>query len=235
VASALRPTSGGGVNVARILDTFPGAVPVMSAEPSDAERRLAAEVYCRTLWGERVGYVAAPRLEAGHMVDGRYKGRWQEGKCWRWPDDAEAFLDWAVAASATADVYVAPMLRLRPKRAKETGKEARYAWADVDRWTATASAKWDQLRQLGHGPSFAIDSGRGRHLYLDLTYWLPVEQVERWNRRLASHLGGDVKWSNEAVLRLPGSFSHKSRCTCPKGQGGSCALSGPSRPVRWTP
>jgi hypothetical protein len=58
-------------------------------------------------------------------------GRWSE-HFYRWPAERDDLLTTAMEASATADVYVAPALRSRQRRTKDTAVPGAWAWADVD-------------------------------------------------------------------------------------------------------
>lgn len=194
------------------------------------DRKEMMRAYLREIWGGKAGQVAAPALFEGHGR-GTYQGKWVEGRAWAFPANEDGFLDWAVANSAAADIYVAPMLRTGlGRRSKSSGAGSFFSWCDVDgEWTRERDETWRNLVSEGDR-SFVVASGSGRHLYLDLGEWTGVDEVEAINRRLAVAVDGDAKWSNEAVLRLPGTFWHKSRCSC--SDEAVCQLDGPSKLVR---
>ena len=70
----------------------------------------------------------------------------------------------------------------------------------------------DTLERFEHPPTMVIASGTPGHLhiYWKLRHAYPNEQIERANRQLAHHLGGDPASVDIArVLRPPGTHNHK--------------------------
>lgn len=139
------------------------------------------------------------------------KGKYDHKRFWqrfhRLSDGFEAMAKAALAEAAHArDVYVAPMLRTESERLKTTGAGGRWAWADLD--GKMTPERLHVLRALG--PTVrVISSGTGHHVYFELDAWTSPDDVERTNKALADLLDGDAKWSNESLLRLPGTFNHK--------------------------
>jgi hypothetical protein len=173
------------------------------------------------LWGNRDGHACLCLGVDGHLTQGGgYEFR-RFTQCFhRWPADRHRLLAQAMAAADQADVYVGVLLWTGPSRRAGTAQPGRVAWADVDgAWTTQRAQALDRL---GGWPTWQVQSGSGRHLYLPLEDLEPPERLEGWNRRLAALLDADSGWSQTKLLRLPGTYNHKPR-----------AAGGRSRLVRW--
>ena len=184
-------------------------------------RAAAAALWMARLWGNRDGHACLCVGVDGHLGQGgRYEFR-RFSQCFhRWPVGRHRLLAQAMAAADQADVYVGVLLRSGPSRRAGTAQLGRVAWADVDGpWTTQRTAALDRL---GGWPTWQVQSGSGRHLYLPLEDLEPPERLEGWNRRLAALLDADSGWSQTKLLRLPGTYNHKPR-----------AAGGRSRLVRW--
>ena len=184
-------------------------------------RAAAAALWMARLWGNRDGHACLCVGVDGHLGQGgRYEFR-RFSQCFhRWPAGRHRLLAQAMAAANQADVYVGVLLRSGPSRRAGTAQLGRVAWADVDGpWTTQRTAALDRL---GGWPTWQVQSGSGRHLYLPLEDLEPPERLEGWNRRLAALLDADSGWSQTKLLRLPGTYNHKPR-----------AAGGRSRLVRW--
>lgn len=160
-----------------------------------------------TLWEGQEGYVAVatgrPVLREGKYKHLNFRQHWAV-----WPMDRERIAVNSIADSSQKDVYIAPMLRSKRSRAAGTGIGGRWSWVDVD-VTPTGQAAEALEAVLTGCSTMQINSGRGQHLYVDLGAFYPRDEVEELNRWLASAVGGDSKWSENSILRLPGCLSHK--------------------------
>jgi hypothetical protein len=184
-------------------------------------RAAAAALWMARLWGDRDGHACLCLGVDGHLgPGGGYEFR-RFTQCFhRWPPGRHRLLAQAMAAADQADVYVGVLLRNGPSRRAGTAQPGRVAWADVDgAWTSQRTAA---LGRLGGWPTWQVQSGSGRHLYLPLEDLEAPERLEGWNRRLAALLDADSGWSQTKLLRLPGTYNHK-----PRNAGGR------SRLVRW--
>jgi hypothetical protein len=184
-------------------------------------RAAAAALWMARLWGNRDGHACLCVGVDGHLGQrGRYEFR-RFSQCFhRWPADRHRLLAQAMAAADQADVYVGVLLRSGPSRRAGSAQPGRVAWADVDGpWTTQRAQALDRL---GGWPTWQVQSGSGRHLYLPLEDLEPPERLEGWNRRLAALLAADSSWSQTKLLRLPGTYNHKAR-----------AAGGRSRLVLW--
>jgi hypothetical protein len=184
-------------------------------------RAAAAALWMARLWGDRDGHACLAVGVDGHLGrSGRYEFR-RFTQCFdRWPGGRHRLLGKAMVAADHADVYVGVLLWSGPSRRAGTAQPGRVAWADVDGPWTTQRAQ--ALGRLAGWPTWQVQSGSGRHLYLPLEDLEPSERLEGWNRRLAALLQADNGWSQTKLLRLPGTYNHKPR-----------AAGGRSRLVRW--
>ncbi len=130
----------------------------------------------------------------------------------RWPAKKDAFLDKMLLAAPTADVFVCPLLRSGPSRRKATSSAlpGRYAWADADRWDEARQAVLDKAGVT----ALRVHSGGGtggEHLYIDLDEDFEADEIVAYNARLQIKLGTDGHGGDNKLLRLPGTFNHKTR------------------------
>jgi hypothetical protein len=190
-------------------ETFGSLVTVSPSRQAMAPLDMM-ERYVDTLWGQRKGYAALAFGWGGRFgASGKYEFKSFEPLFFVWPDQRDRLLatSWRRAVGG-GDVYCCPMLRATPVRRKNNAIGGRHLWADVDRQLTSA-----EVRQWLRPGSFVVASGRGAHVYVDLGQVEQASRIEELNRRLAKALDADHKWSNEALLRLPGTFSHKGRPT----------------------
>jgi hypothetical protein len=191
--------------------------------PGDAAtgRAAAAALWMVRLWGNREGYACLCLGVDGHLGQGGGYGFRRFIQCfYRWPADRHRLLARAMAAADQADVYVGVLLCSGRSRRAGTAQPGRVAWADVDGpWT---TQRTEGLGRLGDWPTWQVQSGSGRHVYLPLEELEPPERLEGWNRRLAALVQADSGWSETKLLRLPGTYNHK-----PRAAGGRSIL------VRW--
>jgi len=184
-------------------------------------RAAAAALWMARLWGDRDGHACLAFGVDGHLGrSGRYEFRRFTQSFHRWPGGRHRLLAQAMAAADQADVYAGVLLWREPSRRAGTAQPGRVAWADVDGPWTTQRAQ--ALARLQGWPTWQVQSGSGRHLYLPLEDLEPPERLEGWNRRLAALLQADNGWSQTKLLRLPGTYNHKPH-----------AAGGRSRLVRW--
>ena len=110
-------------------------------------------------------------------------------------------------AAARWDVFVGVAPRSRKEGTKAAVEQVWSAWVDLDSPDAAQS-----LVDFALKPSVIISSGsRGHlHLYWPLSEPAEPEVIERINRALARHLGGDPAVCDAArVMRLPGTLNCK--------------------------
>jgi len=117
------------------------------------------------------------------------------------------FLDVAErAVEAGKDVWVCPMPRATKDRRKGNGLSGEVAWADMDH-TPTPQQR-ALIEELGAG---LVESGTPGHLHAYVAFAHPTDPaiIEQLNRGLRGALGGDHKWADNSLLRLPGTFNSK--------------------------
>lgn len=160
------------------------------------------------VWGDRRGHCHFAFGVGGHFNDSnKYEfERWIE-RSGEWPRCRDQFLADAITKSAECDVYVAPYLRSNASRKKGNALPSNILYADVDSLDGIAGF---ERALIGPG-GLLVGSGRGRHPYLRLPEELEPTELERWNRRLARALHADAGWAENKVLRLPGTWNHKTR------------------------
>lgn len=165
--------------------------------------------FATAVLGDRSGFLA---VAFGHRPyrdqAGKYRHReWTERR-YRWPADVELLhrdVRQLVAAHEPVDVYVCPAVRFTDDRRQGSAVPPVVCWADIDGPCAD-----DRL--LAALDPFTVLSGSGdnRHVYAPLTRPVDLRSHRALNRALATALGADSKWSDESLLRLPGTFNHKS-------------------------
>lgn len=166
--------------------------------------------YFDVVLGERPGFLA---VAFGHDpyrdATGRYRHRrWTERR-YPWPagrDHLVTDITRMTVAGERADVYVCPAVRHTdgPRR-KGSALSPMVCWSDLD----GPSTDPELLTTLD---PFTVESGSDghRHVYVPLTRPVDLGMHARLNKALAARLGGDAKWSDEALLRLPGTRNHKT-------------------------
>jgi RepB DNA-primase from phage plasmid len=164
--------------------------------------------YLDLIFGDRPGYVAlAFGRDPYRTAEGRYQHRDRAERQYPWPSGRNQVL--ADAASAISDgrvidTYVCPAARVTSHRRKGGALPLVWLWADLD----GAPADEVLLRRL---EPLTVHSGQPghRHIYVALAQPVDLATHARLNKALAARLGADAKWSDETLLRLPGTLNHK--------------------------
>jgi hypothetical protein len=110
------------------------------------------------------------------------------------------------ARGRTTDLYVGVAPRSRQEGTRAAVERCHVLYVDCDTPGSIAA-----LEAFDPAPSMVVKSGAGVHAYWSL--WPPAnpDQLERANRRLAHHLGADMRATDAArILRPPETFNHKS-------------------------
>lgn len=107
----------------------------------------------------------------------------------------------------TQDVYVGVV----PRAVKKGGRdslvpESYWMWAECDNEAAV-----ERALDFHTPPPLVVRSSPGKaHCYWPLLTPLPLDMLERANKRMAWHLGADPRATDAArILRLPGTLNHK--------------------------
>ena len=138
-----------------------------------------------------------------------FKGRLRS-KFFEWPRERESLLKWARDCRDRYDIYLVPNLRTARNRKVEFGKEGRYVWADIDHVTDDTRRRLDAV--LSKGSLLVQSGGRGGlHVYIRLDGWYPRRVFQDLNRQFDTYIGGDHKFRDNTLLRLPGTWNHKGR------------------------
>lgn len=163
--------------------------------------------YGELVLGDRSGFLALAFGYGPHRSEtGRYAHReWIETQ-FEWPADRDKIaVEIARLQGEAVDVYVCPAVRFTKDRRKGSALPPMVCWADLDGEPADP----DLWRTLA---PFAVASGQPGHwhAYIPLTRPVDLGTHARLNKALAERLGGDHKWSDESLLRLPGTWNHKT-------------------------
>lgn len=176
----------------------------MKAPPSLAQAHETVD-WLHALHGEATGVVAIAFGRGGHVNDNgtyAFEGRFEQ-RFYQWPEHAQK-IGADLNAAADADIYYAPMLRSSAARKKGNALPGHCLWADLDR----PPLRPDLLDQLC---AAIVQSGSDGHLhvYVPVAGDLDPAEIERLNRLLVTALGADAKWSDESLLRPPGTSNRK--------------------------
>lgn len=129
-----------------------------------------------------------------------------------WPAEREklaADVAREVATGDPVDIYVCPAVRNTwvQERAKGNAKPPAVLWTDLD----DIPANVDLYAELVAAGSLVVPSGSDghQHLYVPLAHPIDLGTFNRLNKALADKLGGDAKWPDNSLLRMPGTFNWK--------------------------
>jgi P4 family phage/plasmid primase-like protien len=160
--------------------------------------------YFQACFGNTAGSLTVAIGHEPYISDtGKYSHkRWVEHAA-PWPKRAEDAVAAVLRQAPNADVYCCPYLMRDRHRAKGNAASRVLVHADVD-----GRLDLDVVRELG---GFAVASGTPghAHVYIPLSYAVTAAQHEMLCRGLAEHLGGDAKYSDNDLLRPPGTLNHK--------------------------
>ena len=108
--------------------------------------------------------------------------------------------------AASTDVYVGVLLRHCRAGGRHACERSHLAFIETDDPNAI-----ERLKRFAHQPTMTISSSPGHlHLYWQLQETVDLDELERANRRLAHHLGGDrASVDASRILRPPTSWNRK--------------------------
>ena len=168
--------------------------------------RKEAQAFLQRRFGDSEGYLATAIGVGGRFKDHSYEFMaWKEHQ-FNWPSEEELVLlamEQVVKNYGTADIYVCPVLRSTGARTKRNGVASKTVFADLDGVTSWPEQLNPYLEIVNSGSSDHY------HVYIQLTDAVSIPQLEAFNKALASVTKADSKWSNNTVLRLPGTTNHK--------------------------
>jgi RepB DNA-primase from phage plasmid/CHC2 zinc finger len=159
----------------------------------------ALEAYLRTIAGPAPG---------SRLLEVRFALRHRDmGRVFLAAHSAPGAVRFIRRLAAQTDVYVGVALRTRAAGGRDAVDHSHLAFVEIDTPDALA-----RLSRFPHPPSMIISSGTPGHAHAYWTLDTPVgvPEIERTNRRLAHHLGGDRASVDAArILRPPASWNHK--------------------------
>jgi hypothetical protein len=143
--------------------------------------------------------------QPGTYLELRYRrdGKWQKA----FFQDAATAAEQAQRWKDTADVYVGVLPRTHGGYGGDALPDhGRWMWCEADNEMALTRAM-----QFTPAAPLVVRSSPGKaHFYWPLDTHIPLEYVERGNKRLAFHLGCDPKATNAGrILRVAGTVNHK--------------------------
>jgi hypothetical protein len=169
--------------------------------------------YFQACFGDTAGWLAVAIGHEPHVDDaGKYAHkRWEEHAA-PWPKRVGDVVAAIARSAQSADVYCCPYLMRDRRRTKGNAASHALVHADID-----GELDPDAVRALG---GFAVTSGTPghAHVYVPLSYAVTPTQHEVLCCGLAERLGGDAKYSDNDLLRPPGTLNHK-----PAAAGGAPA------------
>lgn len=177
-----------------------GVTPLLTGLPITAWEQ--AKVFCQFL---AVASGWKPRGATFPMLEVRTKAERGMRQSFH-VDPTEAAVRALVDGEHT-DAYVGVLARTRPDGgAASVVPQARVIWVECD-------TEESVVRLLEHPiqPTMIVRSSRGKaHAYWSLRTPLDTELIVRANKRLAYHLGADMRATDKArILRVPGTWNHK--------------------------
>ena len=169
--------------------------------------------YLDVVLGDRAGFLAvAYGYDPHYDASGKYTHKeWIERR-YPWPtgrEQLERDVAKMLAAQERVDVYACPAIRFTDDRRKGSALPPQVCWGDFD-----SPVDAGLLATLD---PFVVQSGSDghRHIYLPLSRPVDLGLHARLNKALADRLGGDHKWSDESLLRLPGTLNYKTTPPAP--------------------
>jgi hypothetical protein len=169
------------------------------------------------LWGDQAGiaYLATKLPGKKGLNQGFYD----------WPEQRDLFLDAATRQAPTVDVYLGVLLHSKRDGKKPSCLPGGHLWADVDadRMEPIHVDRLEEVIDRAH----VVASGRPGHVHVYLPLEvaaLPVNDIEHYNKRLATWLGADPSGHDAAqLLRLAGTWNHPNDKK-PEWEGGPVTL-----------
>ena len=175
------------------------------------EQLIGRPEFVHRLWDGLNG-VAALALGSPKLSDGKYTHASMRHTYFDYSAAAAQLLAFVEQAeNGSHDVYFCPALRNSPSVKRNTATASRFLWADVDRPIEQVAPALEWLAGVADGLMLVRSGSGGAHVYVPLSNAAPMAEVEVLNRLVAAYLGGDSKWYDNALLRLPGTFNHKNR------------------------
>ncbi len=137
--------------------------------------------------------------------NGKYKHEVWTEYSYPWPQDRDRALEFITKAAEIGDAYACPYLMREPKRHKGFAASRVLVHADIDQ-----DLDEQTVAEIG---GFIVRSGTTGHghVYIPLAWPVTPEQHEALCRGLAAKLGGDHKYSDNDLLRPPGTWNYKAK------------------------
>ena len=162
--------------------------------------------FAETCFGDAEGWLCVAVGRKPYRDNNRkYKHHTWDEVAFRWPQQADQALTYITKAGPLGDVYMCPYPMKEPRRVKGGAGQRVLIHADVDQ-------ELDEQKVIDIG-GFIVRSGSAGHghVYVPLAWPVTPVQHEALCRGLAATLGGDAKYSDNDLLRPPGTWNYKSK------------------------
>mgnify|MGYP000476366857 CR=1 FL=1 len=175
------------------------------------EHPIERPEFVHRLWNGLQG-IAALAVGTPRLSNGKYGHERMTHTYFDYSADAARLLAFVKQAeNGSDDVYFCPALRTSRSVRRNTATASRFLWADVDRPIEQVAPALEWMASAADGIVLVRSGSGGAHVYVPLSHATSMIEVEPLNQRLAAYLGGDRKWHDNALLRLPGTLNHKHR------------------------
>jgi hypothetical protein len=186
-----------------------------SREHAGPDRAGLLRGYAEVLYGGCEGFVVAGCGQESYIKPSGKVGyhNFVEHE-FKLPDERQDLITYTLEESENYDIWWTPNLSENPTRRMEERRSlpSVYGWGDLDGASDEDLAELDHL--LEHG-GFTVRSAGGErnlHPYIRLSEAAGPESLAEINRRIASHLHGDITPAMlNGYLRPPGTYNHKPR------------------------
>lgn len=161
--------------------------------------------YLQYLYGPHTGYVHLTVGRDPYLTDsGRYAHRTWEEHSFLYPAGLDDIIDLADEIGDTADVYHRPYVGRSTQRRKGTGYDDKLH-SDID-----GNLDPDRIHELGGTVIWSGGSPTNGYGIIPLTEVLDNPDHTALNKAYVRALGADSKFTDENVIRLPGTWNLKS-------------------------
>lgn len=132
-------------------------------------------------------------------------------RTWVGRDELDDRLPAILATADRTNVYIGACPRTREAGTADAIDHGWVLWADLD-----TTESGERLDAFAHQPQIIVATGNGMHAWWALRDPLAGGHLERACRRLAHHLGGDMRATDRArILRIAPTLNHKTSPALP--------------------
>lgn len=175
------------------------------------------------LWDERPGWVC---LATDHRIrdikSKRMSSDFRNSAWYSWPEDRNKIWAHAEMVMNSREVWFTPaLLRTQDRKATNATDNGRICQVDADHtdeWTEEETATRSALLEKLNAAVVRSGTNGNFHAYVKLDRDTPRAVIDRLNAQLTAAFAGDSSKENaSSVLRMPGTFNHKTDPSNPVG------------------